>query len=92
MSHPRIKMRAKTPDAEQLATWTDAALQAEYDSLMSAWMERSNRGARQTWRKFNEMDVFYLEMMRRRYGPGAVAEAKAEASNMRRMTLPNGEN
>jgi hypothetical protein len=90
----RIKAQPATKilSPAELALLTDAQLQKEYDRLMGEWMVRSNSGQRQTWRQFNEMDAYFLEMQRRKYGSGAVAEAKAELSNMRRMSLPKGEN
>ena len=92
MSHPRIKIRAKPPGAEQLATWTDDALQAQYEKHLSAWMTRSNLGQRQTWRKFEEMDAFHLELTRRKYGSGVAAEEKAVAANFKMGLVPKGEN
>ena len=91
----RIKAQPATKilSPEELALLTDARLQKEYQRLSDAWMERSSRGQRQTWKAFNEMDAYFLEMQRRKYGPGAVAEARAEVANFRTMGLvPKGEN
>lgn len=80
----KIKTRATiailTP--EQLATWTDEALQAEYQSHLDRWMLRSNAGKPNTWALFEKMDVFYVEIQRRKYGAAGVAAARAERSNV----------
>ena len=86
----KTKPATKILSPEELALLTDARLQKEYQRLADAWMARSNGGQRQTWKAFNEMDAYFLEMQRRRYGPGAVAEAKAEVSNVMQI-LQRGE-
>ena len=90
MSKPTIKAgKTKTPDAGELATWPLERVQEEYQKHLDQWMLRSNAGQQNTWRKFEEMDVFYIEIQRRKYGPGAALAAKAELSNV--MEIRKGE-
>ena len=78
----KTKPSAKILTQEELALLTDAQLQAQYDSHLSAWMDRSNAGKQNTWAAFEKMDVFYVELQRRKYGAAGVAVARAERSNV----------
>lgn len=84
----KTKPTAKILSPAELATWTDEALEAAYRRHLDQWMARRDSGKPNTWRRFNQMDSFHLELTRRRYGDEAVADEKAAAANFKMGLVP----